>query len=368
MGCQTDPLVRPMQPVPSTPRDEPRFGFVVIGRNEGERLLRCLESIDVRAHPTVYVDSASSDGSPAAAKSMGAEVVDLDMSLPFTAARARNAGWNRLLQLHPSLPFIQFMDGDCKLHAGWLEAARRAAERDATAAVVFGHRQEMFPDASIYNRMCHMEWKHRPGDAESCGGDAFIRTAALTQVGGYDPRLIAGEEPDLCLRLRGRGWRVLCLADAMSDHDAAIHRASQWLKRSMRSGFASAEGLARHGFKDRQSWHQTRSNFLWGALWPVGWIALAALAPAPAGWGRSAWALACLGACALGYAALHLRIARFRRHMGDAPAHARLYATLCLVGKFSECSGLALYLFNRLIGRRQRLIEYKAPASPIVQG
>ena len=67
---------------------------------------------------------ALTDGSNQMATEMGAEVIDLDMSRPFTAARARNEGLRQLLLHHPDVDFVQFVDGDCEVVPGWLEAAR----------------------------------------------------------------------------------------------------------------------------------------------------------------------------------------------------------------------------------------------------
>ena len=359
-----------MPPLSSSEPKDLDFGFVVIGRNEGERLHRCLESIGVDKTPTVYVDSGSTDGSRELARALGATVHELDLSRPFTAARARNAGWRLMLELRPDTRFIQFMDGDCRLHAGWLAAARQTALANPKAAIVFGHRQEIAPKASVYNLMCHMEWKHQPGEALTCGGDAFVRLEALHCVGGYDPSWIAGEEPDLCLRLRLAGWKILCLKEAMSDHDASMHRFGQWFKRSLRSGYASAEGLCRHGTVDSQNLHQVRSSVVWGLLWP-GCLLVAVLATVlgglrPWGMGLGVTLAVCSLTFVLGYARLFHRIWLSRLALGDSAADARLYARFCLLSKFSELAGVLLYGFNRLIGRRQPLIEYKtaAPSSP----
>ena len=54
------------------------------------------------------------------------------------------------------------------------------------------------------------------GAARACGGDALMRTAALAEVGGYDPNLIAGEEPELCVRLRAAGWQIYTLDREMT--------------------------------------------------------------------------------------------------------------------------------------------------------
>src|SRR5215472_6326791 len=126
------------------------IGVVAIGRNEGERLRRCLESVVRQADAVVYVDSGSTDGSVALARSLGVETVELDLSIPFTAARARNAGLRRLLEVDPAVEFVQFVDGDCEIVPGWLE---RAAEELATrpdVAIVCGRRRERFPQASAY--------------------------------------------------------------------------------------------------------------------------------------------------------------------------------------------------------------------------
>src|SRR3979490_1839399 len=99
------------------------FGVVIIGRNEGERLRRCLTSASASTGAVVYVDSGSTDGSAQWARNYGADVIELDMSIPFTAARARNAGFRRLKEIAPKLLCVQFVDGDCELAQGWLEHA-----------------------------------------------------------------------------------------------------------------------------------------------------------------------------------------------------------------------------------------------------
>ena len=183
-------------------------GVVAIGRNEGDRLKQCLEAAGRKAPHVVYVDSGSHDGSVALARRLGAAVVELDPALPFTAARARNAGFARLRQLCPGLEFVQFVDGDCELDAAWMDAALAHMRMHPSAAVACGRRRERFPEASIYNRLCEVEWDVPTGLVGSCGGDALLRVSAFEEVGGYAAGLIAGEEPDLCRRLRVLGWEI----------------------------------------------------------------------------------------------------------------------------------------------------------------
>ena len=151
-----------------------------VGDGEGERLLACLASLAGYAEPVVYVDSGSADGSVAAAQAVGVDVVELDMSMPFTAARARNAGFKRVREIAPDVQFVQLLDGDCEVDEGWIAAGRAALMADAGVAVVCGRRREKFPDATIWNRMIDREWAAaRPGEVPACGGDAMVRVSAF---------------------------------------------------------------------------------------------------------------------------------------------------------------------------------------------
>ena len=330
-----------------------QLGVVVIGRNEGERLRACLQSVMSRASLVVYVDSGSTDGSVALARSMGAEVVELDLQLPFTAARARNAGAAKLLERLPNIEFIQVVDGDCEIVDGWLERAIAEMRSHEKAAVVCGRRRERNPEASIYNRLCDLEWNTPVGEADSCGGDALIRTSAFREVGGYDESIIAGEEPEMCLRMRIADWTVRRIDHEMTLHDAQMTRFGQWWKRTVRSGHAYAEGCAMHGKAHGHFVHQVRSIVLWALLLPLVAIGLTWMT-----WGAS---LLLLGA----YGLLWYRVRKHRLAHGDSPADASMYAFYCVLGKFAQLIGVGQYWFNRLRGKRTRIIEYKGAGNTV---
>ncbi|MFM7118869.1 MAG: glycosyltransferase family A protein [Gammaproteobacteria bacterium] len=321
-------------------------GFVVIGRNEGLRLQRCLESVLREARHVVYVDSGSSDDSVARARALGVDVIDLDLRLPFTAARARNAGYRRLLELVPSLAFIHFIDGDCELVPGWVAAATTHMAASPQTAVVCGRLRERFPEASPYNRLCDMEWDGPVGDILACGGIALYRVEPLQSAQGFREDLIAGEEPELCVRIRQSGrWRVVRLAHDMALHDAAMTRFGQWFRRTMRSGFAAAQGAALHGaLPERHGVRQTRRALVWGLGLPLVGLA-AGLLLGPPGWLLFA-----------AYPAQWLRTAlRERRPLGDR----LLRASFLLLGKFPEALGVLKFRREQRLGRRSALIEYK---------
>jgi GT2 family glycosyltransferase len=316
------------------------IAVVVIGRNEGARLIACLASLPAQAGPVVYVDSGSRDGSVAAARATGAHVVELDMTQPFTAARARNAGYAEVRRQAPDGRYVQFVDGDCTLDPGWFDAALAAFETAPDIAVVCGRRREKFPEASLWNRLIDAEWDSPVGEARYCGGDALMRRAAVDAVDGYRAALIAGEEPEMCFRMRAQGWRILRIAAAMTYHDAAMTRLSQWWQRNRRAGHTYAEGAALHGTSpERYRVAELRRTLLWGAVLP-GAILLLALTSSP--W----WLLGLLL-----YPAQVLRMT-----LRGQPLTQALFL---VAGKLPEAQGALGYALGRILRRRRTLIEYK---------
>ena len=321
------------------------IGLIAIGRNEGDRLRRCLESVVGRADKVIYVDSGSTDDSVKMARSLGVEVAELDMTRPFTAARARNEGFRYLRKMSPDLAYVQFVDGDCEVVAGWLEKAALFLYKHTDVVVVCGRRRERFPEHSLYNMLCDMEWDTSVGEARYCGGDAMMRADALEDVGGYREDLIAGEEPELCVRLRAAGWKIWRLGEEMTLHDAAIMSFGQWWQRTKRGGYAYAQGAHLHGAPpERHGVRESRSIWIWGLGVPVMAIGLAV-------W-LGAWGLAVLLIYPLQIVRLALR--------GNRSARENWWRALFLVlGKFSEAMGQFNFIYNRLLGRSVRLIEYK---------
>lgn len=322
-----------------------RLGIVIIGRNEGDRLVRCIRSLgDGRA--VVYADSGSSDDSPARARALGVDVVQL--APPFTAASGRNAGFARLLETHPDVDVVQFLDGDTEVIAGWLEGAVAELEADAGVAAVCGRRRERSPEASVYNLLCDIEWNTPVGETIVFGGDVMIRTEDVKRAGGYDPTLIAGEDPDLAVRISKLGRKILRVGRDMTMHDAAMTRFSQWWTRALRGGHAFAEGAERHA--DQGFWaKEVRSNWAWGAAVPAFGIGML---------------LPTLGASAViasaGYGALFAKVRRESEARGLTPREARVYAAFCTLGKLPQAAGQAKYWWSRLRRKKSELIEYKS--------
>lgn len=316
------------------------IGLIAIGRNEGDRLRRCLHSVPPGI-PVVYVDSASTDDSVAFARSTNAIVIELDMTLPFTAARARNEGLRELLRIYSDITYVQFVDGDCEIETGWISRASDFLSTNEKVAAVCGRRRERYPDATFYNQMCDEEWNTPVGLAKACGGDALMRRKALQEVGGYDAAMIAGEEPELCQRLRGSGWQIWRLDAPMTIHDADMHRFSQWWKRALRSGFGYAQVYVKTKANGGDPLY--RREIASALFWTIGIISLALI-------------------CGIAIGTVGLVIAPFiwavqlaRLALREGPAKG----FHLLLGKIAETQGAFRFFLGHLRGRKQGAIFYK---------
>jgi GT2 family glycosyltransferase len=331
-------------------------GIVVIGRNEGERLRRCLRSVTGRQVPVIYVDSGSTDGSAELAQEMGCESLRLDPGKPFSAARARNEGMTWISLHRPDLRYVQFLDGDSELLDGWLDQGVQFLESRPDACSVFGRLQERDPGKSIYNRLCEVDWRMPLGEVHCFGGITLMRVKAFLETGGFEAALIAGEEPEFSQRLRKSGWKILSVESGMALHDAGITRFGQWWTRALRSGHAYAEVCSRGTGLRRFGLRQSLRTWFWAFLLPalaVGSFFLHRAAP-------------------LAFAGLFLvqqaRIAAGVLRAGSRPWTAILYGLFWGPAQAAQWLGQLKFLALKMTRRQARLIEYKGPDVPAARG
>lgn len=321
--------------------DDPDIAVVVIGRNEGARLVAGLASLQGMVPRIVYVDSGSTDDSLQVARDAGAQVVELDMSVPFTAARARNAGFDALT---PAPDFVQFIDGDCMVEPGWIAAGRDALLANPDIGIVTGWRSEIYPDASVYNGLADFEWHRPPGDIEACGGDMMVRASVFEAVGGFNPHVIAAEDDEFCTRVRKAGHRVHRLPERMTLHDADMMHFRQWWQRAVRTGHGYAQVGALHdGYFQRSR----QRVWVYGAILPL--VAVLALL-------ISVWLLVpVLGL----YAVSYMRTVRGLVDAGLARRKALHQSVLLSLSKFPNLIGLLTYHWRVLRSADMAIIEYK---------
>jgi cellulose synthase/poly-beta-1,6-N-acetylglucosamine synthase-like glycosyltransferase len=334
-----------------------KLSVVIIGRNEGSRLRACIESVRAQDLPAgefeiVYVDSASSDGSPELARSLGAAVIELE-GLPMSAARGRNAGWRA-----SRAPFILFLDGDTILDPHFASRALDQLDQHPDWVAVLGRRRESHPHQSLFNRVLDIDWIRQPGPQDFFGGDVLVRREALEAEGGYDEHLVAGEEPELCRRLRERGWTITYIDEPMTLHDLAMDSWTQYWRRAVRTGLAYAQVSERFAGTSDPLWtrerrHHVRCGLLW-MIAPVAGVLASVL-------GRSIWPLAATVAM---LAALCLRSALRQRHRCPDLLTAILYGIHSQIQHVPILVGIWEYA-RRKRTNRTGLIEYKRSPSRV---
>jgi GT2 family glycosyltransferase len=325
-----------------------KVGVVVIGRNEGERLKVCLSSILKQSDRVFYVDSGSTDDSVPYATSLGLDIIELDMRVPFSAARARNVGFFHLIERYPDLKYIQFVDGDCELSPDWIKAGLEGLVQNSSCAIVAGRVKERNPKQSLYNTFCDLEWNIPAGEVKSCGGIFMVRVTAMQQVGGFNPSVIAGEEPEMCFRLRQNGWKIYRLDYLMALHDANILRLTQWWRRTVRGGYAYAEGCYLHGWKKEH--YRLRECFrAW--FWAFGIPVVSVLG----GLFLSPWWLGIL----LIYPLQCVRNYKQSRQKNADVKIAFIHALFMIVDKWPQLWGQLMFVKGKLLHRQISIIEYK---------
>ena len=332
------------------PSDNLSAGVVVIGRNEGARLGLSLRSALAAAETVVYVDSGSTDGSLELARGLGCTVHALSADRPFSAARARNEGFARLMETAPSTTFVQFLDGDCVLAPDWLAAGCEALEGDSRVALVRGHVSEEYPEASVYNRLCHLEWQQKPGELKACGGRFLARAESFHAVHGFRDDVIAAEDDEFCIRVRAAGWKIWMIDAPMATHDANLLHFGGWWHRARRTGYAYAQVASLHGAGPEEYFVRDRRKiWIWGFFLP-----LVSLAAVPFTHGLSLVVLLLL------YALQCIHIRRGVRVRSWTAFDAWTYAAFTVLSRLPGIVGVLEFHLRR--GRPARIIEYKRKA------
>jgi glycosyltransferase involved in cell wall biosynthesis len=198
----------------------PSLSIVLIACNQAWNVPRLIRSAleasrFVPARQVVLVDSASTDATAALAARHPIGVIRIHGDgAPLTPAAGRYVGTT-----HTSGELILFLDGDMELVPGWLEAAFAALREDPSAAAVTGELIDRTPEEDGPPPAATEGRRATATPVAHAGGAALYRRAVLEEVGTFDPWLHAEEEPELCLRIRRRGHRVIRL-----DLPIAVHR------------------------------------------------------------------------------------------------------------------------------------------------
>lgn len=185
----------------------PRVSFVIPVRNAAADLPRCLASIAANSSPAdgveiVVVDNGSSDESGAIARRLGALVIERP-GLKVGACRNAGAAASRG-------EILAFVDADNEIDPGWLHACRRAFQQPELGAAGYPYHA---PGNATWVQRMYDALRVKDADRRDIewlgAGNLAIRRSVFEKIGGFDERLEACEDVQLCHSVRGAGYRVV---------------------------------------------------------------------------------------------------------------------------------------------------------------
>lgn len=195
------------------------LSIVIIGKNADWSIGRLLNSImlNTPAQATseiIYVDSASTDRTLEIVRGYPVKIVKLSSSYPLCASAGRFIG-----SQYATGKYIAFFDSDMELAGGWLQLAMRTMDEQEKIGVVSGiildaertAESGLPKEAPSYLGNCLTDIRY-------AGNAAMFRHEVLIAAGNWNPYLISDEEPELCLRIRHMGFRVVQLSLPVSCH------------------------------------------------------------------------------------------------------------------------------------------------------
>jgi GT2 family glycosyltransferase len=242
----------------TTETRSPAVDVVIVSYNERERLLGCCKSA-LAAGPEVrviVVDNGSSDGSADTVRGClpSSDLLEMESNLGFGAAVNRGIAVG-------NAPFVLLLNNDALLRDDSLDllvsamqepriaaAGPRLLGRSGQVELSMGRTMGPFNEAvfkfleSLYRdgrgplrRLVERYYSTDRWTRSLSAACLLLRREALGQVGVFDERFfLYAEDVDLCRRLRGAGWKLRFVADAVVEHERSV----SWRKDSLHVALA----------------------------------------------------------------------------------------------------------------------------------
>jgi glycosyltransferase involved in cell wall biosynthesis len=242
----------------------PELAVVLISKNQAWNIGRLIESIILRtacvpSREMVLVDSASTDDTVATASMYAINVLRLRPDQPLSPAAGRYVGYK-----HTSAPLVLFLDGDMELCAGWLERALKVLRSQPDVAVVTGLTVDVWPAtkaADSAEAEPSLEYSTGLTEVPYIAGAGLYRRQALEHVGSFNPYLYSDEEPELCIRIRQAGYRIVQLDTPIAYHYSTPSEAlSTLVNRWRRNLYLGAGQCLRYHFGTKTFWPYLRER------------------------------------------------------------------------------------------------------------
>jgi glycosyltransferase involved in cell wall biosynthesis len=193
---------------------------IVIGRNEAQRIERCLRSVFASLKSrddceVIYVDSASEDDTVAIASRFPIRILQLRQSWKLSPSAGRYIGYQ-----HARGKYLLFVDGDSLLFKRWLGKACEYLEQNPACGGVGGIMHQAYLSRSgTCIAVVKNYFSQNPAApvqaAMSLSGIAMYRKDAMKKAGTFNPFLTTGEECELALRIRNVGYSLARIYEPM---------------------------------------------------------------------------------------------------------------------------------------------------------
>ncbi len=220
-----------------------RAVVVAWGRSDG--LAACLDAIDTACAAaaveveTVVVLAPEDAAGAARAQRPGVSVLVPAAGEPHTPGANRNRG-----AADAAAGSLLFVDGDTRVEPGFVAAALgRLAAAPELGGVGGRIRERQWQDGRLVRTIEDSYRSGRGGAVEMLATAWIARRSAFEAVGGFDPRLPAEEDVELCIRLAAAGHPVEALDHVAADHDCPPRPSFAEFRRRWRSGLYAGQGL-----------------------------------------------------------------------------------------------------------------------------
>jgi len=190
-----------------------KVSVIVPTRQSNRTIETCLRSIAAQTFRNIEVivaDSNSSDGTVEKARELGATILEF----PADAERTykKNAAARR-----SDAQFLMFLDSDIELGKDNVMECLKAC-RSSDAVVL---PQRVAPRDGYWARCRALEILTYEGD-DLVESPTFFKRDAFLAAGGFDERLVFGEENDLGLRIRKLGFKVSRTKSYVWHHEGSL--------------------------------------------------------------------------------------------------------------------------------------------------